>query len=73
MYCLSLQSSHSLSLDFTRTLTRTPYCRKLTINELLVVDSHPTDPSNEPEVVQMVLTVVPRVWVDLEHGVVTAG
>ena len=35
------------------------WCAKLTINEFPVVDCHPTDTPNEPEVTEVVLTASP--------------
>ena len=45
----------------------------LTINELAVVDGHPTDTPNEPEVTEVVLVALTRVRVDLKNVVVTGG
>ena len=38
-----------------------------------MVDGHPTDPANEPEVAEVVLTATTGVRVDLEDVVVAGG
>lgn len=47
-------------------------CQVLTIQELPMIDSHPSHTANELEVWEMVFIAQPRIWIDLQSVVIPA-